>query len=67
MKYKNKYLITTGPTEDAAAQLPNVFTYAGVKTVDGVTYIGLVQEGQASEEPTWFAATNIESDFEVIE
>ena len=63
-QYKNKFLISTGPAE--GVQLPNLYTEVGVKVEGDVEYVGLVQDGQESTEPTWFSKANIESDFEEI-
>lgn len=65
MQYRNKFLVETGPAE--GKQLPNLYTLAGSKSEDGVDYLGLIQEGQKSSQPTWFSLANIISDFEVVE
>lgn len=57
MKYKHKYLIEGGPAD--GPQLPNVFHYFGDKEIDGAKYVGLIQEGQALPDPTWFREESI--------
>lgn len=64
MKYRHK-LLTTDPLS-MTPQLPNEFTKYGEREMDGTTYIGLIQTGQAAPLPTWFAVATFEELFEPI-
>ena len=66
MKYKHKFIIETGPADEPEKQRPNVFHEYGHRDIDGVNYIGLIQEGQVDPAPTWFREETVRDLFDEI-
>lgn len=66
MKYRHKFLIEGGPSEEPEKRLPNVFHWYGEREIDGETYVGLIQDGQRDQSPTWFRVPTFEGMFEKI-